>query len=175
MANLTPIPPIPGVSDLQGYIDFIGDDSKYSKRIKEMERVRKEINSLIELTAKAKEINALLGRARADRELAERELAQAKVKAGAVLSKADREAIAIERETKERRDRLEADEAKAKRELAEARRALTIREKTISEVEAEAKVLLAKSEQLKSEADAVRTRFAERLTILKDAVQRAMR
>lgn len=83
------VQPLPGVEDLYSLLAFLVDPEAVEKRLHEMERVKDEINKLVEKVGKAQDIDRLYIQAQTERETAARELEQAREKARQAMAEVD--------------------------------------------------------------------------------------
>mgnify|MGYP001571670691 FL=1 len=81
MAHVPSLPPLPGVDDLYSLLAFLSDKDACESRLMEMERLRDEMNGLVEKVGKADEIDRLRIQADVDRDMAGKELAQGRSRA----------------------------------------------------------------------------------------------
>jgi len=166
MAKVIAVPPIPGVEDLLTLMAFLADSKSCSERLKELESVRSEINSLIERVGKADEIEALRTKADQAHEDAKNALAEASRKAAELISSAEetlgdaRAKIDVERKnlSDERASHLQAME-QDKEILSIKASDLAAREENLSKKTAEVASQADAASKLAREADDKMTRL----------------
>lgn len=158
MAHVYTVPPIPGVKDLFTLLEFLKDAEKFAERLSAMEKVRDEINALVEAVGKVEEIERLRIQADTDRgnarlilEEANAESANAKVQADSVLAQARAKAEEELRAAVVKREQSEAHARQILADLNSRESALNAREKALQQREDEASALFKRGQSLTEE------------------------
>ena len=152
------IPAIPGIKETHDFLELVNNKDKLTTVLNQLETARKEANEAIKNKYKASEIDELLGKANADREKAQFELAEANGKADRIIVEANETIEKAEKEFGERRrelDLLQSSVQEAQRifdnEKNSATELLNKREKEIDKKETELASKIAITEKLRVE------------------------
>ena len=172
MAHVHSIPPIPGVDDLYSLLAFLSDKGACERRFMEMEKLRDEINGLVELVGKAHEIEPLQIKAETDRLAAAAELEQGRAKVRAMRDEADASIGARMAEFDAARAKAEAILAERRQELNDQSKFIAVDREKITQAEdalKNAERTRAAYEAKRIEAEALRAQYEAKLMAIRKA------
>lgn len=169
---LLQLEPLRGVTDLMGFLGVIQDPKKYRAIVKELEDLRKDLNTRIEVIGKINQIDSIRSQASADRQVATNELAKSRE-----LIRLSREAWeeTSEAERKQLDDRaktITARDRKGKDLLDSREKELTVREKSAESMMADSIKIKEAAESAKGAADSLFEEYDRKLKIINETLQK---